>query len=76
MDPNFSFGCPTDIHPHFDDLPTAYRKLVGELLYTRPDIALTVMRLAQHSVSAETRHYAAAKHVLRYLAGTLNVHSR
>lgn len=74
MDPNFPFGRPTDLFPDVDDLQTEYRKLVGELLYlamyTRPDIALTIMRLAQHNVSAEPKHYAAAKHVLRYLAGT------
>lgn len=68
MDPNSPFGRPTDAYPHVDDLATEYRKLVGELLYlamyTRPDIAHTVMRLAQHNASPEPRHYSAAKHVL------------
>lgn len=77
MDPNFPFGCPTDVFPHVDDLETEYRKLVGELLYlamyTRPDIAHTVMRLAQKNASPEACHYAAAKHVLRYLAGTIGM---
>jgi len=77
MDPKFPFGRDTDIHPHIEDLASEYRKLVGELLYlalyTRPDIALAVMRLAQHNAAPEPCHYAAAKHVLRYLAGTLNV---
>jgi hypothetical protein len=77
MDPTFLYGRPDDVFPHVNDLQTGYHKLIGELLYlamyTRPDIALIVMRLAQHNVSAEAKHYAAAKHVLRYLAGTINM---
>lgn len=76
MDPKFPFGRPTDVHPDVANLDTEYRKLVGELLYlamyTRPDIALTVMRLAQHNANPEPHHYSAAKQVLRYLAGTLH----
>jgi hypothetical protein len=77
MDPNFPFGRPTDVHPHIDNLDTKYHKLVGELLYlamyTRPDIAHTIMRLAQNNSSPELCHYTAAKHILRYLAGTINL---
>lgn len=78
MDPNHPFGRDTDLHPFIEDLPTEYRKLVGELLYLamymRPDIAVAVMKLAQYNSSPEARHYTAAKHVLRYLAGTINMH--
>jgi hypothetical protein len=42
-------------------------------MYTQPDIALTVMRLAQYNVPAELKHYTTAKHVLRYLAGTITM---
>jgi hypothetical protein len=77
MDPNFPFGCPTDVYPHIDDLDSEYQKLVGELLYlamyTRPDIGHTVMKLAQHNASPKSCHYSAAKHVLRYLAGTIDI---
>jgi hypothetical protein len=38
-----------------------------------PDIALTIMRLVQYNVCAEPKHYAAAKHVLHYLAGTISM---
>jgi len=76
MDPNFLFGCLTDVHPHIDNLATEYQKIVGELLYlamyTHPDIAHTIMHLAQHNTSLESCHYSATKHVLRYLAGTIN----
>lgn len=77
MDPNFPFGRSTDVYPHVDELETEYRKLVGELLYlamyTRPDIAFAVMRLTQHNASAKPCHYSAAKHILRYLSGTIHL---
>jgi hypothetical protein len=77
MDPTFPYGQPDDVFPHVDNLQTGYHKLVSELLYlamyTCPDIALTVMRLAQHNVSTEAKHYAAVKHILRYLAGMITV---
>lgn len=79
MDPNFPFGRPTDVFPHVPDLPTEYCKLIGELLYlamyTCPDIALSVMRLSQYNTSPEPKHYAAAKHVLHYLCGTITMHA-
>jgi hypothetical protein len=77
MDSNHPFGRDTDLHPFIENLASDYRKLVGELLYlamyTRPDIAIAVMKLAQYNSSPEPRHYGAAKHVLRYLAGTMNM---
>jgi hypothetical protein len=78
MDPNFPFGCPTNVHPHIKDIQTKYQKLVGELLYlmmyTHPDIVLTIMHLAQHNVSVEPQHYTTTKHVLCYLTGTIHMH--
>jgi len=51
-----------------------YRELIGALMYlavgTRPDLANTVSRLAQFSNEPNHLHWAAAKRVLRYLAGT------
>ena len=72
MDPNHPFGRNTDLHPSIE-----YCKLVGELLYlamyTRPGIAVAVMKLTHYNSSPEARHYSTAKHVLRYLAGTINI---
>jgi hypothetical protein len=51
---------------------------MGELLYlmmyTHPDIVLTMIYLAQHNVLAGPQYYMAARHVLWYLAGTKHIH--
>jgi len=51
-----------------------YRVLVGCLLWlatnTRPDIAHAVGCLCRFSANPGQQHWTAAKHVLRYLAGT------
>ena len=56
-----------DIVPH-------YQRLVGCLLYlaisTRPDISYYAMWLGQFNATPTRAHFLAAKHVLRYLAGT------
>ena len=57
-----------------DDLRPKYQRLVGCLLYlaisTRPDIAFATMWLGQFGSNPTCAHFLAAKHVLRYLAGT------
>lgn len=77
MDPKFPLGWPTNVFPHIANLSTEYCKLIGELLYlamyTRPDIALSIMRLSQYNASPKSKHYATAKHMLRYLAGTITM---
>jgi len=67
MDPHFLFGHDTDLHPHIKDLPLYLA------MYTHPDIAVSVMKLAQHNSSPESCHYAAAKHILCFLAGTVSL---
>ena len=56
------------------DLKPKYQRLVGCLLYlavsTRPDIAFASMWLGQFSANPSRSHFLAAKHVLRYLAGS------
>ena len=53
-----------------------YRQLVGCLLYaakgTRPDIAHAIGILTQHLVSPTDLHVNAAKHVLKYIKGTID----
>lgn len=63
-------GEPLDIKTH------PYSTLIGSLMYlsscTRPDIAQAVGALTRYMSKPTTAHWTAAKHVLRYLAGTTN----
>eukprot|EP00253_Pinus_taeda_P014873 PITA_14873 len=59
--------------------PTLYRQLIRSLMYlvsTRPDICYAVNTLSEFMVEPKRAHWAAAKHVLRYLQGTLVHQSR
>ncbi|CAG8631360.1 2345_t:CDS:1, partial [Acaulospora colombiana] len=53
-----------------------YLETIGKLLYlqraTRPDIAFAVNRLCRFGANPGLPHVAALKHLLRYLAGTVN----
>jgi len=40
------------------------------MIVSRPDISFAVTKLAQYSHNPSDTHLAAAKHILRYLAGT------
>ena len=59
----------------FSDI-TLYRGMIGTLFWiartTRPDILYIVAVLAQYQQKPTLIHYGAAKHVMRYLAGTIN----
>lgn len=51
-----------------------FSTVIGSLMYiascTRPDIAQAVGALARYMAAPTTAHWTAAKHILRYLAGT------
>ena len=71
MTPNLKKLCSDD-----SDLvdPTMYRQLIGSLIYlvhTRPDISFVVSTLSQYMCEPRHTHWVAAKHVLRYLRGTI-----
>ena len=78
MDPNHPFLRDEDAAklPEILDISSLYPKLISELLYlsvcTRPDIAHAVQCLSQHLSHPTPRLFATAKHVLRYLASTVN----
>ncbi|KAJ2914738.1 hypothetical protein MD484_g5685, partial [Candolleomyces efflorescens] len=73
--PDSKPGVLTDHMPH-QDLTKAYQSLVGSFQYLastyRPEISTAAMVLGHHSSKPESKHMAAAKHVLRYLYGTRN----
>lgn len=54
-----------------------YMSLVGALMYlamvTRPDVAYAVQALARHMQASGPEHWKAAKRVLRYLKGTMDL---
>jgi hypothetical protein len=52
-----------------------YRQIIGSLMYltnTRPDICFAVNTLSQFLVEPRRVHLVAAKHVMRYLEGTID----
>lgn len=65
----------TEQHELEEDVP--YRELVGSLTYlalaTRPDISFAASCLGQFNNSYGKAHWIAAKRVLRYLKGTLDL---
>ena len=54
---------------------TQYRQIIGSLMYltnTRPDICFVVNTLSQYLVQPRQVHMVVAKHVMRYLKGTID----
>jgi hypothetical protein len=54
--------------------PTTYRSLIGSLRYivnTRPDMAFAVGVMSRYMEAPSKDHWAAVKHILRYLKGTI-----
>eukprot|EP00253_Pinus_taeda_P007654 PITA_07654 len=55
--------------------PTLYRELIGSLMYlvnTRPDICFAVNTMSQFMCEPRKVHWVVAKHILRYLQGTVD----
>lgn len=59
------------------DSQLPYQELIGCLMYlsvtTRPDISFAASFLSQYNTRYKTEHFVAAKNVLRYLKGTMNL---
>ena len=55
---------------------TGYREMIGSLIYimtcTRPDLSWIVSKLSQYLAEPKQQHWIAAKHLLRYLKGTID----
>ena len=74
------FAAGTDFHPgtNLSDAEiTCFRSMVGKLLFAsntcRPDLAFAASTLSRFIKDPKANHLAAAKHVLRYVKGTLNL---
>lgn len=73
---NTPMNCSKILQLEDDSGPTdskIYRRLVGRLLYlthTRPNITFVVNMLSRFVSKPTRKHLGAAKHLLRYLAGT------
>eukprot|EP00253_Pinus_taeda_P010535 PITA_10535 len=55
--------------------PTLYRQLIGSLMYlvnTRPDICYAINTLSHFMVELKRAHWAATRHILKYLQGTID----
>ena len=54
---------------------TMYRQMIGSVMYltnTRPNICFAVNTLSQFLTNSRNVHLIAAKHILRYLRGTVD----
>lgn len=55
---------------------TGYREIEGSLIYimtcTRPDFSWLVSKLSQHLAEPRQQHWTVAKHLLRFLKGTID----
>jgi hypothetical protein len=75
LDPKCALTMDEDAKP---EKAYPYRELVGALTWisqiSRPDIAFAACYLGQFSANPGPEHWAAAKRVLRYLAGTRNAY--
>src|SRR5665213_396187 len=56
---------------------TLFQQMIRSLMYlmigTRPDIAITVSIISQFASNLMTLHHQAAKRILQYLKGTINM---
>jgi hypothetical protein len=68
--------CPVAGAAHDDAFIRLYQSAVGAIMYamlgTRPDIAFAVTALSQFNSNPGQVHWAAVKHVMRYLRGTVD----
>jgi hypothetical protein len=75
------FGDTSQLHKQRDDEEPAddklYLEIVGSMgylsMHTRPDLSYTVSKLSQYLSNPSIHHMQAAKHVMRYLKGNLDL---
>jgi hypothetical protein len=77
LDPNVKLEKTPDDTPVTPELWSEYSAAVGSFNFaattTRPDMKHTVHELSQYLNNPSSTHWSAAKRVLRYISGTLNL---
>ena len=77
MDSNLQLIKSSDDYLASKQMIQGYQTLIGSLMWaacmTRPDIALAVSRCSRYTNNPTPQHDAAAKKIVRYLAGTINL---
>lgn len=75
LEPGFQVSCQDDDCAKVNT--TEYQSLIGSLMYlavlSRPDILHAVCKLSQRNTNPHVEHQTAAKHILRYLSGTMDL---
>lgn len=75
LDPGYQVGCTSESCVQVNI--KGFQSLIGSLMYlavlSRPDILHAVSKLSQRNTDPHEEHEIAAKHILRYLAGTMNL---
>jgi len=72
-----TIGCYLDIDEKGANVDqTKYRGLIGSFLYlsaSRPDITFSMCLCTRYQANPKESHYMAAKRILKYLKGTIDV---
>ncbi|CAM9801478.1 unnamed protein product [Choristocarpus tenellus] len=77
LDPGMDLSAKQDHEEELDPTIYLYANILGKLMFlagmTRPDLANSVRELGRRAASPCMRHWRGLEHVLRYVAGTLDV---
>ena len=77
LDPGIDLSARNDDEEELDVSRFPYARILGKLMFlagmTRPDISCSVRELCRRTSSPCTRHWRGLQHLLRYLAGTIDV---
>ena len=77
LDPGIDLSARNDAEDELDVSRFPYARILGKLMFlagmTRPDISCSVRELSRRTASPCMRHWRGLQHLLRYLAGTIDV---
>ena len=77
LDPGIDLSSRQDVEEELDSSRFPYARILGKLMFlagmARPDISCSVRELSRRTGSPCMRHWRGLQHLLRYLAGTIDV---